>query len=49
VEDLALDRRALEHGPLGALEPVEPGREQCLERGRDDHLAVARAIASISR
>ena len=41
VEDLPLDRAALEHGPLGLLEPVEASRQQRLERRRDDHLAVA--------
>ena len=41
VEDLALDRCALEHGSLGLLEPVEAGRQERLQRRRDDHLAVA--------
>ena len=40
VEDLALDRAALEHAPLGRLELIEARREQRLQRGRDDHLAV---------
>ena len=40
VEDLALDRAALEHASLGRLELVEPGREQRLQRRRDDDLAV---------
>ena len=40
VEDLALDRAALEHAPLGRLELVEARREQRLQGGRDDHLAV---------
>ena len=42
VEDLALDRRALEHRALAALEGVEACREQRLERRRDDRLAVFR-------
>ena len=40
VEDLALDRAALEHAPLARLELVEPGREQRLQRRRDDDLAL---------
>ena len=44
VEDLALDRAALEHGPLGRRELVEPGGEQRLERRRDDHLAAPVAV-----
>ena len=40
VEDLALDRAALEHAPLGRLELVETGREQRLQRRRDDHVAL---------
>ncbi len=34
VEDLALDRAALEHPPLGRVELVEAGREQRLQRRR---------------
>ena len=41
VKDLALDRCALEHGPLGLLEPVQAGRQEHLQRRRDDYLAVA--------
>jgi hypothetical protein len=40
VEDLALDRAALEHRPLGLFELVEARREQRLEGRRDDYLAV---------
>ena len=40
VEDLALDRAALEHASLGRLELVEPGSEQRLQRRRDDDLAL---------
>jgi len=40
VEDLALDRAALEHPPLGRLQLVEAGSEQRLDRGWDGHLAV---------
>ena len=34
VEDLALDRAALEHPALGLVELVEPGRQQRLQRRR---------------
>jgi hypothetical protein len=40
VEDLALDRSTLEHGPLGALELVEARGEQRLEGRRDDDLVL---------
>ena len=40
VEDLALDRAPLEHAPLGRLELIQARREQRLQRGRDDHVAV---------
>ena len=40
VEDFAFDRSAFQNGSLRALELVEPGREQCLERRRNDYLAV---------
>ena len=40
VEDLALDRAALEHASLGRLELVESGGEQRLQRRRDDDLAL---------
>ena len=43
VEDLTLDRAPLEHAPLGRLELVEARREQGLQGGWDDHLAVALA------
>ena len=39
MEDLALDRTALEHAPLGRLELVEARREQRVQRGRDDDVA----------
>ena len=38
VEDLALDRAALEHRPLRCLELVEACREQRLQGRRNDHL-----------
>ena len=41
VEDLALDRAALEHPALGLVELVEPRREQRLQRGRHLDLRVA--------
>jgi hypothetical protein len=40
MEDLSFDRPALEHGPLRRLELVEAGREQRLQRGRDDDLRL---------
>ena len=40
VEELAFDRAALEHAPLGLLEPVEPGRKQRLQRPRHDHVTA---------
>ena len=40
MEDLPLDRTPLEHAPLGRLELIQARREQRLQRGRDDHLAV---------
>ena len=40
VEDLTLDRAPLEHAPLGRRELVDTRREQRLQRGRHDHLAV---------
>ena len=40
MEDLPLDRAALEHAPLGRLELVQPRRQQRLQRGRDNHLDV---------
>ena len=40
VEDPALDRTALEHGPLGNVELVEPGRHERLNGGRDTDLAI---------
>ncbi len=40
VEDLTLDRAPLEHAPLGRLELIEARREQRLQGGRDDHLAL---------
>ena len=50
VEDLALDRAALEHPPLGRVELVEPRRQQRLQRRRHLDLAspASWAIASIS-
>ncbi len=40
MEDLALDRAALEHGALVGRESVEPGREQRVDRRRHGDLAV---------
>jgi hypothetical protein len=40
VEDLALDRCPLERFALGRLELVDARREQRLQSGWDDHLAV---------
>ena len=40
VEDLSLDRSALQDGPLGLLQLVEARRKQCLEGRWDDHLTV---------
>ena len=40
MEDLALDGSAFEHPPLARIELVEPGGEQCLQRGRQHDLAV---------
>ena len=40
MEDLALDGAALEHVALVGLELVEPCREQRLQGGRDDDVAV---------
>ena len=37
VEDLALDRRPLDHGSFAGLEPVEAGGEQCVDRRRHGH------------
>ena len=56
VEDLALDRAALEHPPLGRVELVEPRRQQRLQRRRHldlvpgllrhrDHLADEERVA----
>ena len=39
MEDLAFDRATLEHAPLLAVELVEPGGEQRLDRRRHDHIA----------
>ena len=47
VEDLALDRAALEHPPLGRVELVEPRRQQRLQRGR--HLDLGRPPRGSSR
>ena len=38
VEHAPFDRRALKHGSLVGTEPVEPRREQRLDRRRDDNL-----------
>ncbi len=40
MEDLALDRTPLEDAAFGGLELIEARREQRLQRGRNDHLAV---------
>jgi len=40
MEDLALDRTPLEDTAFGGPELIEASREQCLQRGRNDHLAV---------
>ena len=40
MEDLALDRAALEDASLGRLELVEPRGEQRVQRRRDDDLAL---------
>ena len=40
VEYLTLDRASLDHAPLGRRELVDTRREQRLQRGRHDHLAV---------
>ena len=40
MEDLALDRTAFEDATFGGLELIEPSREQCLQRGGNDHLAI---------
>jgi hypothetical protein len=42
VEDPALDCTALEHVPLGHVELVEPGCEQCLDRWRHRELRASR-------
>jgi hypothetical protein len=42
VEDIALDRAALEHRPLGRVELVETCREECLDRRGHADLGVAR-------
>ena len=42
VEDVALDRRPLEHPPLGVVQLVEAGRKQHLDRARH---AEARQVA----
>src|SRR5215472_10386811 len=40
MEDLALDRTALEHPPFGCLQLIEARGEQGLQRGRDEYLTV---------
>ena len=40
MEDLAFDRATLEDVALCRLELVEAGREQRLQRGRHDHVAL---------
>jgi hypothetical protein len=42
VEDIALDRAALEHRPLGRVELVETGRQKSVDRRRHSDLAVPR-------
>jgi hypothetical protein len=40
VEELALDRGTLEHGPLDGLELIQPCRQQSLQRRRHANLAL---------
>jgi hypothetical protein len=47
VEASALDRGALDHGPLLAAEPVDTSREQCLHRRRHDQLFVQTAVLGV--
>ena len=49
ASQLALDRTALEHGPLGGLELVEPRGQQRLERRRDDRRRPRRGPWRASR
>ena len=42
VEDLTLDRSALEHAALGWAELVEPRGQQRVDRGRDGNLGTVR-------
>jgi hypothetical protein len=34
VKHFSFDRRAFDHFPLGPVEPIEPGRQQGLDRRR---------------
>ena len=43
MEHLALDRTPLEHAALGRLELIQARREQRLQGGRNDHLALSLA------
>ncbi len=45
MEDLALDRAALHHDADVAVERVDPRLQECVDRRRDDDLAVASVLA----